>query len=330
MTNHEPLLPNNPSYQEACDLVDHKAEDFWAPVINRICEQHQIGQLSKQRIREGGNVLFKLGDQLILKLVPPNWAYQGQAEIDASLIVSEKLSIAPPRLIAHGSIDNWIYLVMELLPGISLAEVWADLAFENKKQIVQSVGRFMLELHQLALPPESGLRPNWQSYYRSLQEDCVSRHTRKNVPELLVSQIEDYFKQNNLEDYSILDDLDENAPDIFIHMDLHPWNLMVKKEGTEYKINGVLDFGDAIIGRSRLLELATPLLFLCQGDAELCSILLTNYGLLNTKNSSSLRTRLMAVSLLRPACDFNFVLQQVPETGPRDNWKSIANQLFPI
>lgn len=330
MPNTESLLPSNPSYDEACDIVDHKDDDYWLPVINKILAQHQLNILSTERINEGGNVLFKLGNEYILKLVPPNWGYQGLAEIEAGSIISDKLSLVVPRVMAHGTIDNWIYVVMDLLPGISLAEVWEDVTFENKKQIIQSIGRFMNELHHLSIPAKSKLKPDWQSYYQELRNDCISRHTRKKVPERLISQIEDFLNHPGLSNYCVLDDLNDNEPDIFIHMDLHPWNLMVEKNGAEYQICGVLDFGDAIIGRSRLLELATPLLFMCQGNSELCSILLQNYQLLDGTDSASLQAKLMAVSLLRPACDFNFVLQQVPETGPRDNWQNIAEQLFPV
>jgi hypothetical protein len=40
--------------------------------------------------------------------------------------------------------------------------------------------------------------------------------------------------------------------------------------------------------------------------------------------------KLMAVVLLRPDCDLNFVLRQVPITGTRDTWDEIAEQLFPV
>lgn len=105
---------------------------------------------------------------------------------------------------------------------------------------------------------------------------------------------------------------------------------MADKVNGEYQITGVLDFGDAVIGNSRLLELNTPLLFLCQGNPVLVKELIDTYQLLDISNIEQLVDNLMAVALLRPACDFNFVLQQVPQTGPRDNWQKIARQLFPF
>ena len=90
-------------------------------------------------------------------------------------------------------------------------------------------------------------------------------------------------------------------------------------------------FGDAIVGKSRLLELLTPLLFMCQGNKALVQQLLASYALLaEYQDKAQLRDQLMAIALLRPACDFNFVLSQVPVSGERNNWQQISHQLFPL
>ena len=153
-------------------------------------------------------------------------------------------------------------------------------------------------------------------------DNCIERHTRKKLPSQLVEQI-----PNTLDQAS---DYFDDGDTFFIHMDLHPWNLMVDKVDGLYKICGVLDFGDAVIGKSRLLEINTPLLFLCQGNPVLVKALIDSYQLLKITNPKQLKANLMAIALLRPACDFNFVLQQVPQTGLRDNWRQIADQLFPF
>jgi len=184
------------------------------------------------------------------------------------------------------------------------------------------VGAFTRELHQLALPADNKMKVNWAEYIEQLREDCLPRHKRKGVSEDLVAQIEPYLAGKEL----VFDD----GVDLFIHMDLHPWNLMVEQKDGLYRLSGVLDFGDAIVGRSRLLELLTPLLFMCQGNAELVQALLESYALFEVGDKEMVREQLMAIALLRPACDFNFVLSQVPQTGERDTWQQISRQLFPL
>ncbi|WP_196138951.1 phosphotransferase family protein [Aliikangiella sp. G2MR2-5] len=330
------LLPASPEYKEICLLLDSADDSYWRPAVEYICRKYDLSDSNASRIHEGGNLLYQIDDNLILKIVPPNWRYQGESEIVANDLLKGKLSVTIPELIHYGELDNWLYLIMRRLDGISLAQVWAKLGIANKRSIIEHLGQLMKEIHQLAVDKNGmhgnakQIAPNWKDYYQQLKNDCVPRHQRKNVAPDLVEQIDSYFKASKTDDDSILDDLAEEAPPIFIHMDLHPWNLMVKEIDGEYKVTGILDFGDAVIGKSRLLELATPLLFMCQGNAELCRLLIESYGLLEQCPAEELQGRLMAVSLLRPACDFNFVLAQVPETAPRTSWQAIARQLFPF
>ncbi|WP_168204281.1 phosphotransferase [Aliikangiella coralliicola] len=323
-TNHsilETILPTQPTYQQSCDLIDNAPDEHWSPALEHIRNAHQLRSGDFVRIKEGANALFKLNQSLIIKLVPPNWVGQGDAEIESSKMVTGKLSLATPEVIAHGKINNWIYVVMSILKGETLADVWDQLDFQNKRLITGQLGQFIRELHQLPVDHSSLMNVDWPNYIAQLNTDCVPRHTRNKVPQSLIEQIPTYLSDSN---YHF-----DDGKTFFIHMDLHPWNLMVEKNNNNYRLCGVLDFGDAIIGRSRLLELATPILFLCQGDKMLIDTLLKNYQLLDQANSKKLQQELMTVSLLRPACDFNFVLQQVPTIGPRETWQQIAAQLFP-
>lgn len=316
------LLPKDPSYQQSCELLDNAEDSFWLPILHKIASTHQLTIKKWHRIKQGGNALFAINEALIVKIVPPNWAYQAQAELNAIAILPKMLSLETPEFIANGHINTWPYILMKRMSGISLAERWPDLSLEQRKPIIQQVARFIKELHQLELPRDCDLKADWSSYCQQLIKDCVARHQRKGLPSSLVEQIPAYL--GNEESY-----LDDGA-DFFIHMDLHPWNLMVTESAFGLKLTGVLDFGDAIVGRSRLLELNTPALFMCQGNVELLRTLFSTYGLLKKDRVEQLQKACMLVALLRPACDFNFVLEQVPVTGARNTWPQIAQQLFPI
>lgn len=114
-----PLLTPNPSYSEACNIIDDSPDAFWFPILEIVCRSHQLPTGGWIRIREGGNVLFKLNKSLVIKLVPPNWAYQGTAEIEAWRLLKRKLSIPIPEVIVNGTIDNWPYVVMTMALSLS-------------------------------------------------------------------------------------------------------------------------------------------------------------------------------------------------------------------
>lgn len=128
-------LPINPGYSEVCDLIDNQSDAFWRPAIKKIASLHNQPTGNWIRIKEGGNVIFR-HDDIAIKLVPENWSYQGKAEIQSLGMLCDKLPVATPRLLHHGVLDSWIYLILSWLPGISLAEVWSGMSFENKKIIV--------------------------------------------------------------------------------------------------------------------------------------------------------------------------------------------------
>jgi len=323
ISEEQSYLPERPSYEHSCDLLDNAADEYWIPVLEFLRNKHQLGAGEFVRIKEGANALFKLGGRLIIKLVPPNWGYQGEAEIEGNRIVSGKLSIAIPEVIGNGEVNRWIYVVMSVLPGVSLADVWDGLEHQQKLHLIAQLGRFIRELHLIATPKNSCLKVDWAAYHQQLLDECVPRHVRKKLSQKLAAQIPAYLAASS--------DYFDDTKSIFIHMDLHQWNLMVERTGQDYHICGILDFGDAVIGKSRLLELATPLLFLCQGNRELCACLLEkNYGLFDQVDKVNIQKNFMLVSLLRPACDFNFVLQQVPSTGARNSLDEIASELFPV
>jgi hygromycin-B 7''-O-kinase len=313
-------LPLNLGYKEVCDLIDHPSDAYWLPAIKKIASMHQQPTEKWIRIREGGNVIFRR-DNLAIKLIPQNWSYQGKAEIQSLGMLTEFLPVETPHLLHHGVLDGWIYLIISWLPGISLADVWNGMPYENKKIIVGEVGEFLDALHQLPISTDTLQLFDWPDYHQKLINGCFARHKQNQIPEGLLGQVEHYL--------SLSSDYFDDGETFLIHMDIHPWNLMAEQRADIYHLSGVLDFGDAVIGSSQLIELATPIIFLCQGDKMLVDLLLESYGRYQVNDQHKFQQNLMATVLIRPDCNLNFVMSQVPCSGPRDTWEHVAEQLFP-
>lgn len=321
------ILPATPSYEQACTILDDQPLSYWLPVLGFLQDKHQLGEGHWQRIKEGGNALFALsgadGNEVIVKLVPPNWSRQGRAEIAGAAVIPTGLSVAVPELIAGGELNEWVYVVMNRLSGRCLADVWPSLSREQKRPLMRHVGELMREFRQLPLPETSSLMVgDWQDYIKKLTNECMERHERCGVPEPLLSSVMDYIRE--AEALSPVDELH------FIHMDIHPWNLMAEQVDGQWQITGLLDFGDAIFGQNCLFEINTPALFMAQGDRQLLAEMLDGYQWQSPTDLDGLRQAMMATALIRTASDITFVMKQVPETAPRDSWESIAHQLFPF
>lgn len=292
----------------------------WMPVLSHLQREFGLPDGAWEKIPQGANALFGLGGEVIVKLVPPNWRRQGDKEILVAPLLEGKLSLQTPRLIGSGEIDNWVFVITSRLAGVLLADVWPSLDLEQKRAIMVQTGHVLRELRAVAFDEDIAIKVDWPSYLQDLTAACLARHQRRNMPAGLLGQVLPYLEAAG--------DFAAAGEPRFIHMDIHPWNLMAKQEGGRWKLDGLLDFGDAIVGHSDRFELLTPLLFMAQGSPVLLKALLESYGGMGDISPSVLQRQLTACMLVRPDSDVMFCMRQVPATGPRDTWGQIAAQMF--
>ncbi|QBG36754.1 aminoglycoside phosphotransferase family protein [Litorilituus sediminis] len=317
-------LPSSPSYQLACDIIDNEPLAFWLPLLVNIQNQYRLGEGEWSRVADGANALFEFEQGYIVKIVPPNWLHQGEKEIAADELFKQSKSDFPlnrPKIIAFADHNGWLYILMSKLPGTCLASLWPELTMDNKMLIIRQLGAYMRSLRALANHDSKVLTVRWHKYVQSLKENCLQRHQRNNLSSELYAQVLPFVEQH-------LADLPD-AASMFVHMDLHPGNLMVEHKQGNWHLTGVLDFGDALFCHGPWLEILTPICFMAQGDSELYKTLLNSYGLIDGVDMNQLQNAMMALALVREASNINFVMQQVPSCIGMRNWEQIAQQLFP-
>lgn len=307
----------------ACNhFINNAPLTAWLPVLSHLQQEFRLPGGTWEKIPQGANALFGLRDDVIVKLVPPNWRRQGDKEILVAPLLEGKLSLQTPKLIGSGEIDNWIFVILSRLNGVLLADVWPSLDIEQKRSIMIQTGQVLRELRTVTFDENISIKVDWSSYMQDLVSGCLARHERRRMPSGLLAQVLSYIEET--------DDLANSGELRFIHMDIHPWNLMAKQKDGQWKLDGLLDFGDAIVGRSDRFELLTPMIFMGQGNPLLLKALLESYDAIGDISASALQRQLAACMLIRPDSDVMFCMQQVPITGPRDTWEQIAAQIFPI
>ncbi|MFZ6778711.1 phosphotransferase [Undibacterium sp. Ji83W] len=315
-------LPQNLDNPACNDFIANAPLTTWGPVLEHLQKTFNLPAGPWEKIPLGANALFGLGEQVIVKLVPPNWRRQGDKEILVAPLLEDKLSLQTPRLIASGEIDHWVFVISSRLQGTLLADIWPSLDIQQKQSIMMQTGQVLREIRSVRFDVDIAIKVDWPVYIRDLIDGCMARHQRRKMPEGLLTQVIPYIEAAG--DFSMAGDLR------FIHMDVHPWNLMAKQEQGLWKLSGLLDFGDAIVGNNDKLELLTPMIFMAQGNPLLLQALLEAYGEFDEVSSSTLQHQLTAYMLIRPDSDVTFCMQQVPSSGPRDTWEQVAVQMFPV
>ncbi|MEB0139410.1 MULTISPECIES: aminoglycoside 3'-phosphotransferase/choline kinase family protein [unclassified Undibacterium] len=315
-------LPQGLDNAACSDFIARTPLPAWLPVLSYVQQQFQLPQGQWEKIAQASNALFCLNDDVIIKLVPPNWRRQGEKEILFAPMLEGKLSLRTPSLIGSAEIDNWLCVISPRLEGVLLADVWPTMELEQKRLIMQQTGQVMRELRALPVDENSAIKPAWPAYLDDLLASCLARHRRNKMPAGLLAQVLPYIERSG--------GFGQAGALRLIHMDIHPGNLMAKPEDGRWRLDGLLDFGDSIIGNTDRFELLTPMIFMAQGNRLLLKTLIEAYGGLGALSVPELQRQLTAYMLIRPDCDVMFCLQQVPASAARDTWEQIAAQVFPI
>ena len=93
MSLSEPLLP---TVAERRDYVSRQQETaLWLPALRVICQRHNLSVDTLLRLGDGTNVVFAVEDYII-KLFPPYWQREVQADRSVAEFVYSKLGIDTP------------------------------------------------------------------------------------------------------------------------------------------------------------------------------------------------------------------------------------------
>jgi hygromycin-B 7''-O-kinase len=334
MTNNSSthLLPANPDYDCACDLIDNsnnQKDGIWPAVISHICQQHQLQRAPFSCINGWANAIFVLDNDLLIKIVPPNWDHQASSEIAAlTLLDQQALPVAIPRLIANGNINGWMYLVMNKLQGTNLHEIYNDLSVENRISLATEVAQFARHLNQIKVEPQGPLYKPWNEFLLKQKTECYERRKKQGLAEPLLADLMAFLERV---DYQPKTDLFNQGQSVLVHTDLHPGNLLVEKVGDNWQLSGVIDFGDALICADPYFDLTSSMIFMGLGDKTINQAILAAYQLNITESQKAgFQQHLMALCLLRHTGQMNYPLKIVPGCLTLNDWQAVGEGFFTL
>lgn len=303
---------------------------LWAPYVREVCARHHLSCDDVHTGVPGTCPVFLVSVAGARRWVVKFFGrlFDGAqcfaAEREAGRLVGQDPRIRTAGLVATGELGGegwpWPYLVFDYIQGVSLGEVFEQIAPEDRLRAARELGDTVRRIHALPLQGSTVFPNSFETYLRFLEDQRVevaARHYQwSSLPAHLVAQIDAFLPP--------LDTLLGSArtPHL-IHADLTRDHLLGRLENGRWTSLAVIDFGDAMTG-SFYYELAALHLDLFAGDSRLLAAFLDAYHL-PAAQRADLPRRALATALLH---QFNVFAALPPAVLQADTLHTLAQRLW--
>jgi hygromycin-B 7''-O-kinase len=258
--------------------------DYWQPYVENICQRHNLQPSHHiHRGLPGSNPVFIVDERNIVKIYTHLFggAESYVKELELYSLFARYPQLPFPVLLASGNLFptgngwHWPYIVISVIPGINIGEVYAQLNHQENIALANYLGQVLYRLHNLPLDGLQAFKPSWDDFARYLdlqRNSCVENHRRwKALPDFLIDQINDYL-------LPVQTLIDQARSPLLLHCDLNQDHVLGFLKDGQWQTNGIIDFGDARVGDWHF-ELIALHLGLFYGDKTLLRAFLESYGI---------------------------------------------------
>lgn len=301
--------------------VYRKRVDLWQMAAQELCQRLQIPSDRFETTAAGSNLIARVSEHVMLKIFPPFHRHQWESEYRVMQHLDGQLQLPIPRYLGAGDAgEDWTYLVMSRLQGITLDLRWPTLDVGEKKRILFDIGKIMARVHAVTVGDLATLAPDWNAFVQGQVKACRARHLKLGMPPWFTDQVDDYVQH-------MQPLLPQAFAPVILTGEYTPFNLMVPAEGPLEKVSGMIDFGDAMIGFADY-DLLGPSLFLCEGHPELVAALLDGYD--RRTLTKELQDRLMLLQILHRYSDFHGQLSLKDWQLRAKSIEDLKNLIWPL
>ncbi len=296
-----------PVITSAADYKHQFNDNVWQGAAASICARHKISYTSLRRSPQGENIIFFVDSALVIKIFAPlrdNYMREVSA---LEFAATAKLSVETPEVLHTGELEGWSYLVIRQLPGEASRETWARVGQRDRLEIISLLGVAMRELHAHAAPlSQPSLNRDWCGFINRQARESVERQRACNASLEWLESLPAYIAAR-------LELLPTDYKPVMLHGDIHAGNVLLAQVNGRWRVTGLIDFGDSLCGFHEY-EFVAPGVLMAQGDCELQRAMLRAYGYAESQLNSTLRARLMLLTILYECSDLRkYALRLAPE-----------------
>ena len=235
------LLPVFGSDQEYDDCAH--AEETYVPAMREICARHAIPYNNLTKFEEGESaIVFAVDEDLVIKLFPPlSWSEQITLETTVLNHIHENLPTPTPQVVDVGKLEDWSYFIMTHLSGQRLNRILPTLAEKDQLELYARMGATIQELHSMPEIQADLPVPKWNDFVDQRSAACQEHQRGGGVSESLVEQIPAFLEAH-------LPEPGATSCAAILHTELSLSEWFVGQENGAWRLTGIFDFGDVLIG----------------------------------------------------------------------------------
>ncbi len=309
-----------PSISNATDYERLRHDTLWELALQTIISRHGLPAVRPTRFADGMNPVFAVGQKCVIKLIPPFRSSTAKREIEALAYLALHPRVPVARLLAHGVIDDWTYLVTSRLDGEPLHRAWPGMDRTTQLRLATEYGQLFATLHSV---PAGDLLPGgivWSDFCRTAITRWTERRDFLRLPTQLKTDGPRYLARHA----PALD----AARHVLLHGDLAPENLLVRRPLDRWEIAGAIDFGNAFRGAD-WFDLTAASVLLQPGDRATVHALLARYLESNQTSLTAIRPLLMTGTMIHPMGDLPDCLGLIAGADTCSTWDEVALKFWP-
>ena len=299
----------------------HGDASAWQAAVRAICGRHGLPfDEFEQRRGIGSHIVYVRPGHEVVKLYAP--IYPGDASVERAVLshVHARVGVQTPEILFEGELEGWPYLVMTWIAGRMIADVWPGAAADERSALGRELGELLARWHDL---PTRGLEPldlDWPAFVRAQAASARQRQRDKGLDTGWLAQIPAYLARHT-------DEAARLPRRVLLNADLCDDHVLVARHNDRWQIVGLIDFGDAFLGRTDY-DFVAPTLEILLGDRGAQRAFFSGYGLAEARLNDDLRDGLMAWTLLHRFSNLSWTLRRSGSAA--STLEQLANIVWPF
>lgn len=240
------LLPIIRTWSEWGRMFTDAAQ--WSPAVREICRREGIPAECIEAGYPGTNAVFVVDRAYVVKIYAPFCHDEFDLERKLHTLLARNPRLPVPRFIAEGVLEDrmsWPYLVLNFKPGEPIREVRERLSRDDLLQVSAQLGDIVRELHRTPVAqfktPEVA-RTEWRQFIEERRSAaCTAAHWTGVLPDVVVEEIPGFLA-------SVLPE-DDTTSLVLLNGDLTEDHVLLRRQNGQWRVSGLIDFGDALVGR---------------------------------------------------------------------------------